>query len=337
MNKKWLPFELSDSRYFTLTSSTCSIDATNIKNLGEQIYPYITRTEKNNGIAKFISQQKHPINKGNVITIGLDTQTVFYQEYDFYTGQNIQVLNVKNLTKNIGLFLIPLIKDSLMYLNWGGNGATLGRLKRKKIMLPVNQNNEPDFDWMESFIKTKYNKKLNESKIFRKNTTSTINKTMWSEFKFEDVFDIKGGKRLTKNSFIKGNTPFIGATDSNNGITAFVGNKNNSLDSNVLGVNYNGSVVENFYHPYEAIFSDDVKRIKLKHHNGNAHIYLFLKTCILKQKQKYQYGYKFNTERMKKQIIMLPSTPSGEPDYEYMENYMKKIQNNHIDKLSVLQ
>ena len=46
---------------------------------------------------------------------------------------------------------------------------------------------------------------------------------------------------------IKGQKPFIGASDSNNGVTAFVKNTNTSEDRNVLGVNYNGSVVENFY------------------------------------------------------------------------------------------
>ena len=40
-----------------------------------------------------------------------------------------------------------------------------------------------------------------------------------------------------------GNIPFIGATDSNNDITNFVSNTNVSHDKNVLGVNYNGSVV----------------------------------------------------------------------------------------------
>ena len=37
---------------------------------------------------------------------------------------------------------------------------------------------------------------------------------------------------------VSGNIPFIGATDSNNGITEFIANKN-TLDKNVLGVNYN--------------------------------------------------------------------------------------------------
>lgn len=123
-----------------------------------------------------------------------------------------------------------------------------------------------------------------------------------------------------------GKRPFIGATDSNNGITAFVDNSNNSLDSNALGVNYNGSVVENFYHPYEAIFSDDVKRLHLKEIENNKYICLFIKQTLLKQKAKYQYGYKFSAERMKRQYIMLPATPNGTPDYAYMDAYMRNIE-----------
>ena len=125
---------------------------------------------------------------------------------------------------------------------------------------------------------------------------------------------------------IEGRTPFIGATDSNNGITAFCGNENSSRDSNLLGVNYNGSVVENFYHPYSALFSDDVKRLHLKDIEGNKYIYLFIKQCILKQKAKFEYGYKFNGERMKEQIILLPSSNDDSPDYAFMEEYMKLVE-----------
>ena len=92
----------------------------------------------------------------------------------------------------------------------------------------------------------------------------TLDQCNWKEFRLEDIFTIDPGVRLTTANMTMGKRPFIGATDSNNGITAFVDNTNKSLDSNVLGVNYNGSVVENFYHPYEAIFSDDVKRLHLK-------------------------------------------------------------------------
>lgn len=123
-----------------------------------------------------------------------------------------------------------------------------------------------------------------------------------------------------------GNIPFIGATDGSNGITEFIANKNSSIDKNVLGVNYNGSVVENFYHPYEAVFSDDVKRLSLSKTTNNKYKLLFCKAAILMQKVKYEYGYKFNGERMKRQKIKMPVTKNGEPDYSYMEQYMQALE-----------
>lgn len=89
----------------------------------------------------------------------------------------------------------------------------------------------------------------------------SLTEKTWSEFWLEDIVIISSGARLTKADQERGTRPFIGSSDSNNGVTGFVSNTNSSLDSIVLGVNYNGSVVENFYHPYESIFSDNVKRI----------------------------------------------------------------------------
>ena len=93
------------------------------------------------------------MDEGNVIIIGLDTQTAFYQPYQFYTGQNVQILSSQYLNKYNALFIIPLLKKQLQKLNWGGNGATLGRLERMKIMLPVNDAGNPDYEYMEQYIK----------------------------------------------------------------------------------------------------------------------------------------------------------------------------------------
>lgn len=151
-----------------------------------------------------------------------------------------------------------------------------------------------------------------------------LNNISWQEFVIEDLFKIESGKRLTRALMRKGKYPFVGATDSNNGITAYISNLNTSIDKNILGVNYNGSIVENFYHPYECLFSDDVKRFSLKNTKGNKYVYLFIKPMILAQKNKYTYGYKFNESRMRKQKILLPSTPEGKPDYAFMEAYMRE-------------
>ena len=148
----------------------------------------------------------------------------------------------------------------------------------------------------------------------------------WREVSIGELFIIKSGKRFVKNKQEKGNIPFISSSSSNNGIANFISNKNETFSHNFLGLNYNGTVGECFYHPYFCVVSDDVKRLFLKYKKGNKYISLFLKTCILQQKEKYSYGYKFNEKRMRQQKIKVPMTKDNEVDYAYMENYMKWIE-----------
>ncbi len=522
---EWGEFFIGGSNgLFDITSTKSGIDKNKL-NIDVGLIPYITRTDMQNGINMFITDKqnnRYNIDEGNVITIGLDTQTVFYQPTAFYTGQNIQVLRNKNLNKYTAMFIIPSIKIQMQKFNWGGNGATLGRLNRTRLVLPINSQGQPNWQFMEDYIKQEqkqqaqkiidyyehklvelaadvigldkvewktfklgdifdlvtksskglnhleknisdgisyvgatnrnngvldfvkreenliysgnaiafirngegsmgysvykkedfiasqditvgYNQYLNEYNAkfittiadqvrgkynfgYKRNQERLKRETLvlpsdekgnpnfqymsdfvkkleldkvqevleyiyiyirmmtileekvceisWKDFWIEDVCEIKSGIRLTKANQEIGLRPFVGASDSDNGVTAFVSNKNKSLDANVLGVNYNGSVVENFYHPYEAIFSDDVKRLKWKDEiYGNKYTYLFLKQMILSQKIKYAYGYKFNGERMKRQKIMLPVTKTGLPDYDYMTSYMQKQELEQIFKI----
>ena len=202
-------------------------------------------------------------------------------------------------------------------------------------MLPVNEKGEPDYLFMADYVrKIEMRKKelyVNyvRNEIAKFTTGGGINNpTSWKEFFLSGkhgIFSIESGKRLESANMIHGDVPFIGSSDSNNGVTNFVANINGSLDKNLLGVNYNGSVVNNFYHPYKCLFSDDVKRLHLNDWHDNKFVLLYLSTIILQQKNKYSYGYKFNTDRMKRQKILLPVNELNEPDYDYMEQYSKSI------------
>lgn len=131
----------------------------------------------------------------------------------------------------------------------------------------------------------------------------------------------------SKDDMLEGKRPFIGASEASNGVTAFIENSNASLDRNVLGVNYNCSVGFSFYHPYEALFSDDVMRVCWKDETvNNKYTRLYLSTDIAQQRRKYAYGYKFNAQRMKRQIIMLPSCEDGSPDYARMDQTMRMME-----------
>lgn len=147
----------------------------------------------------------------------------------------------------------------------------------------------------------------------------------WDEFVLDDIFTVGAGKRLETRNKTEGTRPFIGATDNGNGVTGFVGNDNTSKDSNVLGVNYNGAPCIAFYHPYECIFTDDVKRLHLKNHIDDKYVLLFFTSIFAMQRVKYSYGYKFKEKRMHRQKLMLPVSDDGKPDYEYMEQYAKNM------------
>jgi len=305
-------------------------------NVIKQDIPYISRTNKNNGLEEIIEKSNNLIlNKKNTIVFGAENATFFFQPFEYITGNKMYVIFYNKINnKYIGIFINTALNKSVKNCGFGyGQGLTATREKRRPISLPVNKNNKPDCPFMEyyakSIFKTKdekylyYIKKVLEKLEYKK--IVSLQEKEWREFFISDICEIRAGKRLTKADMKEGNKPFIGSSDSNNGITNFVSNTNNSEDFNVLGVNYNGSVVENFYHPYKAIFSDDVKRLSLKDIEGNEYLYLFIKNVILKQKSKYQYAYKFNEKRLKRQKILLPVNDKEEPDYVYMEQYIKNI------------
>lgn len=338
-NKQWKEFFIGgENGIFNITSSSSGIDknklitATDYK---ERHIPYITRSEVTNGINLFVSDnqaEKYSLDEGGVITIGLDTQTVFYQPHDFYAGQNIQVLRQKNLNERTAQFIIPLLKVQMEKFNWGGNGATLGRLFRTKIMLPVTKSQEPDWQFMEEYIQSildqktaKYKKYCGDvlKSIECKNIPS-LHEKKWDEFFIQDIADILPGRDIYERERVTGRTPYISSTAKNNGIQYFVNNTNKTLARDCLSVNRNGSVGYSFFHPYYCLYSNDCRKLKLKHHS--KYCGFFISNQITRQRHKYNYGYKMGTARLKRQKIMLPVNTINEPDYEYMEQYMKNIE-----------
>ncbi|WP_053115698.1 restriction endonuclease subunit S [Winslowiella iniecta] len=121
----------------TMKASSASYDKSKLVHAGKGRYPFVSRTRENNGIDGICVRQAKEPEPGNAITIGLDTQTVAYQPVAFYTSQNIQVLRHECMNADNGLILLALINQQMGKFSWGGNGATLGRLAKTRIMVPV--------------------------------------------------------------------------------------------------------------------------------------------------------------------------------------------------------
>ena len=85
----------------------------------------------------------------------------------------------------------------------------------------------------------------------------TISSESWGDFRVSDLFCIKKGKRLTKEDQTDGATPYVGAIDSNNGVSNYIGQKA-IHDGGTISLSYNGSVGEAFYQPEPFWATDDV-------------------------------------------------------------------------------
>lgn len=302
--------------------------------------PFIGRSSINNGLQGEYFVEKEKINKGNSLTISMVGEPkCFYHKYSFTCSQNILVLqNNEFINITNSKFLIPII-DNYLKAKGYGYGYPVGkeRVLRNKLLLPVDKNNQINWNFMEEYIKERENKQREELKEYYKSRLldlvvcpEVLNDVDWKEIFIEEVAEIYSGKDIYERERTIGNTPYITATANNNGIGYFVGNENKTIESECISVNRNGSVGYAFYHCYEALYGNDTR--KLKPFIKNKYTALFITHAITSQKDKYGYGYKMGTGRLKRQKIMLPVS-DGEVNYKYMENFIKNIEQKQIKNI----
>lgn len=145
----------------------------------------------------------------------------------------------------------------------------------------------------------------------------------WKWFKYSEIFDVQKGKRLTKADMTIGEIPYIGAIDSNNGVSAHISNNEHLHSANTISVSYNGSIAEAYYQTEPFWATDDVNVLYPKF-DLNINIALFLTTIINREKYRFNYGRKWDKELMKSSKIKLPIDNNGKPDWQWIENYVKE-------------
>ena len=331
-DRKWKAFFIWE--IFSLESTSSSIDGNKLNNEQGDI-PYLTRTDLNNGYKLFVGEQdvKYKKDTGNCITIGLHTQTAFYQPHPFYTGQNVQILKSNKLNKYNAKFFIPLLHNAMIALNWGGNGATLGRLKKKKIVVPINDDGKPDFDFMEQYIKERENKLKQKYLQFIGNDFQTgggfpsLDNKAWGEFCIGTIFTVTRPSARSERDYKKGNSPFIASGNFNNGvIRCCEPHADEPLDKgNCITVSpVDGSA---FYQQSDFLGRGGAGSSVLLLYCDNINKYsgLFLARLIRQTCSKYSYGKMGNQDSIKREKILLPITDDGHPDFIYMEQYIRAV------------
>ena len=141
--------------------------------------PYITSGSQNNGIGYFVDNKNDTYDKGYIAfnrngAVGL----AFYHPYWSVMGNDCRKLHLTEADANsyIGIFVATAISMQSKSFSYSRKLGT-GRANKLQIMLPVTDDGQPDYGFMESFGRKMMSNKYNQYLTFLSNTnTSPYNK-----------------------------------------------------------------------------------------------------------------------------------------------------------------
>ena len=217
------------------------------------------------------------------------------------------------------------------------NGLFPDLLKKEHIKLPSTPDGSPDWKYMEEYMRKieQRTQTAISALVAAKNNQRKIDTIYWKEFVMEELFEIAKGKRLTKLNMREGSINYIGATSFNNGITAKISNDKYIHSAGKITVCYNGSIGQTFFQDEPFWATDDVNVLYPKF-KMSRFIALFLCPIISKIGSNYAYIDKWTANKMRISKILLPATPAGEPDWRYMEMYMRGVEAIAKEKIALL-
>lgn len=277
---------------------------------------YVTTSGQNQGVkCKVAKNDKYKIYLAGTITVALQGTVLssFVQTEDFVLQTHVAALTPKKeMTLNEKLYYCMCIQANAFKFGFGRKANSTFPDLEVPAEIPdwVYEVEEPDL--------SDYKESLNSNK------TPELNINEWQEFKLIDLFDIEGSK-TTKVSTLEeigpGKYPYITTKSTNNGVEGYFNTwteKGNvlTIDSACVGTCY--------YQEENFTASDHVEKLipKFKMNKYNA---LFLATIINQSNFKYSYGRGRCKARLKAETIKLPVNELGEPDYKFMEEYVKTL------------
>jgi hypothetical protein len=307
--------ELFEVRYGT------SLELNALEERAEGV-PFVSRTTQNNGVSARVA----PVPgvdaiQGGVLSVALggSPMATFLQEEPFYSGRDVSYLMPRTeMSREAMLYYAACLQANRYKFNYGrqANRSLPGLLVPAQTEVPAWISS----DFREGAESIWHSLQTGSLSLARPCMESFLT-DRWQSFRYDELFDVRKGKRLTKEDMLPGTTLYIGATDSNNGITEKI-SQGALHPGGQLTVSYNGSVAEAFYQPDPFWASDDVNVLYPKF-KMSVEVALFLVTLIRMEKYRYNYGRKWKLEVMKASVLRLPVTPASEPDWRTMEEVVR--------------
>lgn len=313
--------------------------------LDEGNIPLVSSGLNINGISKFIREGdgKSELFDGNILTVDMFGKA-FYHEYNFFSVSHgrINILIPKfEITKFIAVFIVAEIDKNFSNVFSYNRMCSQKRLRSSKILLPIDYKGKPNWQFMEDYVKQEMKVQSSKVAAYYENKLMKLSfelldlEVEWKEFKVKDIFEFKkksskGLNYLEKND--KG-ISYLGATNRNNGVLEFVKDDEKlKYKGNCIAFirNGEGSMGYAVYKKEDFIATQDIS----VGYNDNLNLYTgtFITTIADRVRGKYNFGYKRNQNRLENEILHLPIDKNGEPHWEYMSQFMKKLEKENIEK-----
>lgn len=143
----------------------------------------------------------------------------------------------------------------------------------------------------------------------------------WKEFRVGDILTLKVARSNDKGNLEIGEIPFIGRSNDNNGLQGFY-DAPNITQGNCITLGMVGTF-RAFWQERDFAASQNILTMRAQWLNR----YTALFVCnLIEQAIKgiYSYGKSIKAGTFGDTILSMPSTPEGQPDYDFMEQYIRE-------------
>lgn len=248
---------------------------------------------------------------------------------------------VVDVSETILLYLSTVMERHIKQKYGYDNKAVWEKVRQDMILLPVDAAGEPDWAYMEDYIRgveTAVGDSLTRLRSAKNSEPVAVDTAEWSAFRVGSLFEKQELKCLKKDwdkafdisieRTDEFDLPLVNAKNDNNGIMYYGRNCDYesvemSLDIVCDGASSTGNV---FAQPQRTGVLYNAYLIKC---NGAKSKYALMFLARVMQnviKDRYGYENKAGWEKVKNEVILLPVDTTGEPNWAYMERYMMALE-----------
>lgn len=353
--KGWKPFivgELFDihpTKAYKMTNAQLMDDGDN---------PVVVNSSYNNGIGGYSSQVV--TEKGGMITFS-DTTTadaIFYQPNDFVGYPHVQGMYPKgayaaNWKEPQLLFFVAAFRKAAVIRGFDyAYKFTREIASCMEVPLPVDAFGEPNWAYMDEYMSAVVKESETSLENLRQadGDKHALNVSGWREFIIGDLFE-KLQLDVKKEDFNKTfdvseerteefNLPLVNAKHGNNGIMYYGREADFETAEMTIDIVQNGAIATGdvYAQPQRTGVLWDAYLVKPKAKIDSAFTLMFLATVLEKAiKDKFSYDDKCVWDKAKLLTVTLPCTSDNEPDWAYMDEYMRTIMESAASDLSAMQ